>query len=85
LPKRSVTALDNENGQKRDLDARRTTTIKIIRSKSNNNKKDTVSRLSNLQLPLLKKREIQAPQLTPWGFFLAADLRPHFALLPLSE
>jgi len=42
-PKRNVTALDNNNGQKQDLDARRKTTIKIRRSRSNNNKKYSVA------------------------------------------
>jgi hypothetical protein len=37
LPKRSVTAIGIKNGYKQDSDARRTTTITIRRSRTNNN------------------------------------------------
>ncbi len=75
LPKRSVAAIGNENGQIQDLDARRKITIKIIRSESNNNKKDSVSGYRICSY-LFWKKEKSSPTVNTVGLFSCAALCP---------
>jgi len=79
MPKRSVTALDNENGQEQDLDARRKITTKTRRSESNNNK-NALSPVTVFAVTSFDKKEHLAPPLTPRGFLFARPTAAVFAM-----
>ena len=77
LPKRSVTAVGNINGQIQDLDARRKITTKTRRSRSNNNN-HSLSPVTQFAVTSFDKKENLAPPLTPRGFFFGRMKRPAF-------
>jgi hypothetical protein len=68
VPKRSVAAVGNKNGQIQDLDARRKITTKTRRSKSNNNNY-FLSPVTEFAVTSFDKKENLAPPLAPRGFF----------------